>query len=128
MAELFKENPADAVDVANNILDDGNHDDWQIAFRQMNKAELFDRTGVRYEVACDVLGAIIAHYSEALALEREKPFPDAAAVERIEAAKRALRTERDELDPSNSEAIKAVIRKYGPQARQLYQAGNGGQG
>ena len=80
----------------------------------------FDRAGVLYEVACDVLGAIIAHYSEALSQERGKLVPDAAAVERIESAMRALRLERDELDTSNAEAIKAVIRKYGPQARALY--------
>ena len=125
MAEMFKENPAYAVELVNSILVDGDQDDLQIAFRQMDKAGLFDRAGVLYEVACDVIGAIIAHYSEALAQERGKPVPDAAAVERIEAAKRALRLERDELDTSNAEAIKSVIQKYGPQARELYQAGNG---
>jgi len=123
MAELFKEDPAYAVDLVNSILDDGDQDDLQIAFRQMDKAGLFDRSGVLYEVACDVLGAIIAHYSEALALERGKQPPDAAAVERIEATKRTLRLERDELAPSNSEAIRVVIQKYGPQARKLYQSG-----
>jgi hypothetical protein len=89
----------------------------------MDKAGLFDRAGVLYEVACDVLGAIIAHYSEALGQELGKLVPDAAAVERIEAAKSALRLERDELEASNAGAIKAVIQKYGPQARALYQAG-----
>lgn len=125
MAEMFKEDPAFAVELVNSILDDGDQDDLQIAFRQMDKAGLFDRAGVLYEVACDVLGAIIAHYSEALAQERGKPVPDAVTVERIEATKRALRRERDELDTSNAEAIKSVIQKYGPQARELYQAGNG---
>ena len=125
MAEMFKEAPAFAVELVNSILDDGDQDDLQIAFRQMDKAGLFDRAGVLYEVACDVIGAIIAHYSETLAHERGKPVPDAATVERIEATKRALRMERDELDASNAEAIKAVIRKYGPQARALYQVGNG---
>ena len=125
MAEMFKEATAFAVELVNSILDDGDQDDLQIAFRQMDKAGLFDRAGVLYEVACDVIGAIIAHYSETLAHERGKPVPDAAAVERIEAAKRALRLERDELDTSNAEAIKSVIQKYGPQARELYQAGNG---
>jgi len=120
MAEMFKEDPAFAVELVNSILDDGDQDDLQIAFRQMDKAGLFDRAGVLYEVACDVIGAIIAHYSETLAQERGKPVPDAATVERIEATKRALRMERDELDASNAEAIKAVIRKYGPQARKLY--------
>lgn len=125
MAEMFKEDPAFAVELVNSILDDGDQDDLQMAFRQMDKAGLFDRAGVLYEVACDVIGAIIAHYSEALAQERGKPVPDAAAVERIEAAKRTLRLERDELETSNAEAIKSVIQKYGPQARELYQAGNG---
>jgi hypothetical protein len=123
MAEMFKEAPDFAVEMVNSILDDGDQDDLQIAFRQMDKAGLFDRAGVLYEVACDVIGAIIAHYSEALAQERGKPVPDAATVEQIEATKRALRQERDELDTSNAEAIKAVIRKYGPLARKLYQAG-----
>lgn len=53
-------------------------------------------------------------------MERGKPVPDAAVVERIEAAKRALRLERDELAPSNAEALKTAIQKYGPQARELY--------
>lgn len=120
MAEMFKEAPAFAVELVNSILDDGDQDDLQIAFRQMDKAGLFDRAGTLYEVACDVLGSIIAHYSEALALEREKPVPGAAVVEQIEATKRALRQERDELDISNVEAIKVVIRRYGFQARKRY--------
>ena len=122
MAELFKEDPAYAVEVVNSFLDDGDQDDLQIAFRQMDKAGLFDRTGVLYEVACDVLGAIIAHYSEALAQEREKLVPDAAVVERIQAAKLVLRLERDELDTSNPETIRAVIQKYGSLARELYRS------
>lgn len=40
--------------------------------------KLFTRAGVRYEVALDVLGAIIANYSEAIAAEHEKPTPDEA--------------------------------------------------
>ena len=120
MTELFQEDPASAVDLVNSILDDGDQDDLRIAFRQMDKAGLFDRAGVLYEVACDVIGAIIAHYSEALALERGKPAPDVAVVEQIKATKHALRLERDELVPSNLEAIKAVIQKYAFVARRLY--------
>lgn len=81
---------------------------------------LFDPTGVDYEVACDVIGAIIAHYSEILAIERAKPVPDDAEVERIKAAKRALNTERAALGPRDAVAIKAVTEKYGPLARELY--------
>lgn len=120
MAEMFKEDPAFAVELVNSILHDGDQDNLQIAFRQMDKAGLFDRAGVLYEVACDVLGAVIAHYSEALALERGKPVPDAVTVEQIEAVMRALRLERDELDASNAVAIKAAIQTYGFQARELY--------
>ena len=58
MAEMFKEDPAFAVELVNSILDDGDQDDLQIAFRQIDKAGLFDRAGVLYEVACDVIGAI----------------------------------------------------------------------
>ena len=82
---------------------------------------LFSLESVRYEVACDVLGAIIAHHSEALALEHEKPIPDDAVVARIEADKRALRALRDNLDPKDAAAIETVIQQYGPRARELYQ-------
>ena len=119
MAELFKEDPATVVNLVSSILADGDQDDLQIAFRQLGQAGLFDRAGVLYEVACDVLGSIIAHYSEALALERGKPVPDVAVIEQIEATKRALRLERDGLAPSNSEAIKAVIQNYAFVARRL---------
>jgi hypothetical protein len=37
----------------------------------MSTAGLFSRTGVRYEVALDVLGVIIAHHSEQIAIARE---------------------------------------------------------
>lgn len=120
MSEMFKEDPAFAVELVNSILDDGDQDDLQIAFRQMYKAGFFDRAGVLYEVACDVLGAILAHYSEALALERGKPVPDVVTVEQIEAVMCALRFERGELDASNARTIKAVIQTYGFQARALY--------
>ncbi len=120
MAELFKEDPATVVNLLSSILADGDQDDLQSAFRQLDQAGLFDRAGVLYEVACDVLGSIIAHYSEALALERGKPVPDVAVIEQIEATKRALRLERDGLAPSNSEAIKAVIQNYAFVARRLY--------
>jgi hypothetical protein len=124
MAELFAKDPAYAVDLLYSILDDGDQDDLQIAFRQMDRAGrragLFDRAGVLYEVACDVLGAIIAHNSEALALEYEKPIPDDVVVARIEADKRALRALRSSIDPKDAAAIETVIQQYGPQARALY--------
>ncbi len=84
-------------------------------------SQLFDRTGVDYEVACGIVGGIIAHYSEALALEHEKPTPDDAVVARIESDRRALLALRSELDPDDAVAIEAMIQRYGPLARELYQ-------
>ena len=56
--------------------------------------QLFSRAGVRYEVALDVLGAIIAHHSEAIAAEREKATPDEAVIAAAQKAKDELRTIR----------------------------------
>jgi hypothetical protein len=83
--------------------------------------QLFSRAGVRYEVALDVLGAVIAHHSEAIASEREKVIPDEAAIVASQKVKNELRTIRDELDPNADEAIERVIAQYGQQARDLYQ-------
>jgi probable addiction module antidote protein len=38
MAELFKKNPAYAVELLNDILEDGEHGEMLIALRQMTKA------------------------------------------------------------------------------------------
>lgn len=43
-------------------------------------AGLFSRAGIRYEVALDVLGALIAHYAEMLGIERSRPAPDVSIV------------------------------------------------
>ncbi len=82
--------------------------------------KLFTRAGVRYEVALDVLGAIIANYSEAIAAEHEKPTPDEAAIKTLQRAKSKLRTLRDELDPDAEETIEHVLEQYGPRACDLY--------
>lgn len=81
---------------------------------------LFERTGVRYEVACDLIGAVIAHYAETIAVLRDQPAPDQDAIAKAEAAKGALLDERDALDPENAQAIEEAIAKYGEQARNLY--------
>ncbi|CBW76946.1 unnamed protein product (plasmid) [Mycetohabitans rhizoxinica HKI 454] len=82
--------------------------------------QLFSRAGVRYEVALDVLGAIIAHHSETIAAERDRPVPDEPAIERALQEVDALDALRDELDPKEPEAIERVIQQYAPQARGLY--------
>jgi predicted transcriptional regulator YheO len=82
---------------------------------------LFKRSGVRYEVACDVIGAVIAHHSEVVATELDKAEPDPAVIAAAEAAKKALRDTREALDTRDAAGIEAAIATYGPQARALYQ-------
>lgn len=82
---------------------------------------IFKRSGVRYEVACDVIGAVIAHHSEVVATELDKAQPDQAVIDAAEAAKRALRDTREVLDTNDIAGIEAAIATYGPQARALYQ-------
>jgi hypothetical protein len=86
----------------------------------MSTSGIFSRTGVRFEVAQDVLGAIIAHHSERIAVERDKDQPDEAAIELAQQAKEDLRDIRDNLDPKDDKAIEAIIKNYGEQARRLY--------
>lgn len=57
-------------------------------------AGLFSRAGVRYEVALDVLGSLIANCAEVLGIELSRPASDASIVRRAEvigAPVRALR-------------------------------------
>lgn len=82
--------------------------------------QLFNRAGVRYEVACDIIGAIIAHHAELIGQEREKDAPDPSVIDANEREQKRLRDLRDTLDPKNPPAIEDVIATYGPQARDLY--------
>ncbi|UDM18316.1 hypothetical protein [Vogesella sp. XCS3] len=120
MVEMFNADPIFLRVLIDSILADGDIDALSIAFRQIDKAGLFSRTGVMYEVACDVIGSMITHYSEVLALEREKPLPDESVIAHICKIKSGLRLLRDQLDPLDFEAIKSVIKTYGPQARNVY--------
>ena len=83
---------------------------------------LFNRTGVRYEVACEILGAIISHHAEVLGVENSKASPDPILVFATQAAIADINQLRDSLDPKDSAAIESLIAKYGPLARQLNQA------
>ena len=82
---------------------------------------IFSRTGVRYEVACDVIGALIAHQAEIIAAEESKPSPDRGVIADAEATQRRLRDEREGLDSHDLGAIERIIGTYGPQARAAYE-------
>lgn len=86
----------------------------------INQPGLFARTGVRYEVACDVMGAVIAHQAEVIGQERERDQPDQAVLQNALQQKRQLMDARDALEPNDSAAIEAAIARYAPLARKLY--------
>lgn len=62
-------------------------------------AGLFSRTGIRYEVALDVLGSLVAHYAELLDIEHSRPAPDVSIVRQAEAIQRRLRRPQNSPDP-----------------------------
>lgn len=78
--------------------------------------------GIRFEVAQDVLGSVIAHWAEAAAQARDAANPDAGHLAAIQAEQRKLRTLREELDPDDAAQIEAVIAEHAPLARRLYAA------
>lgn len=84
------------------------------------QAGLFCRTGVRYEVALDVMGAMVAHFAEAIALERDRPDGDAGVVALYQALQAEIRSRRDALDPRDAAEIEATIHRFGPRARAVF--------
>lgn len=82
---------------------------------------IFRRAGVRYEVACDVIGALIAHHAEIIGIEREKQEPDQSVILANEQEQKKLRTVREDLDARDSKAIEGVIAAYAQQARAAFQ-------
>jgi len=87
---------------------------------RVQAAGLFDRVGVRYEVACDVIGALIAHYAEIAGAERSRPEPDNAVLCEAKALKSILGRVRDDLDPFDAHSVEEAISRYAPPARRLY--------
>ena len=78
--------------------------------------------GLRLEVAQDVLGALLAHCSEAAAAAFDAANPDPGRLAEIEAEQRKLRTLRHDLDPRDAAQIESVIAEHAPLARRLYAA------
>lgn len=76
--------------------------------------------GIRYEVAQDVLGALLAHCAEAAAEVLDAVNPNPARLAEIEAEQRKLRSLRHELDPRDAAQIESVIAEHAPLARRLY--------
>ncbi len=81
---------------------------------------LFRRSGVRFEVACDVIGAVISHYAEFIAIEQEKPEPGTQEIALACRLMTELRDIREELDSDDLASVEATIERLGPLARHLF--------
>ena len=79
-----------------------------------------NHVGMRYEVACDVIGAVISHHASVIGMEREKDVADQMVIAESLAAQRELDAERDALHLDDEAGIEAAIRKYGPMARAMF--------
>lgn len=83
-------------------------------------SNIYSRVGVRFEVAQDVLGAIIAHHAEVLGKERSKPDPDQSVIAEALKAQEEMDNLRYGLRHDDEHAIENIIREYGPIARELW--------
>lgn len=81
---------------------------------------IFRRSGVRYEVACDCVGAVIAHLASVAGTERSTATPDNAKIDQAEQLMAELRDIREALDPADGAQIEATIERLAPLARLLY--------
>ena len=80
------------------------------------------KTAIRAEVAQEMMGNVIAHFSEQIFLEEAKPTPDPKVVEQAHAEKVRVRLERAALNVDDRQQIEAVITRYKPIVRELYAA------
>jgi hypothetical protein len=78
------------------------------------------KTAVRAEVAQEMLGNVIAHYSDQIALEEAKATPDAKVIELAEAEKLRVRQVRSDMDINDRDQVEALIAEYKPIVRRLY--------
>ena len=78
------------------------------------------KTAVRAEVAQEMMGNVIAHHSEQIALEEAKPTPDVKVIEQAHAEKVRVRLERTALNVDDRKQIEDVIARYKPIVHELY--------
>lgn len=83
-------------------------------------SNIFSRVGVRFEVAQDVLGAIIAHHAEVLGEERSKANPDKTIIQKSLKAQEEMYEMRYRLRHDDEPEIERIIKEYGPIARELW--------
>ena len=80
------------------------------------------KRGIRFAVAQDALGALIAHWSALAAEALDGVNPDPGRLAEIEAEPRKYRNLLHSLDPRDAAQIESVIAEHAPLARRLYAA------
>lgn len=83
-------------------------------------SRLFSRTGVRLEVAHDVIGAIISHFAELIGQEREKGSPRQHRIAEAQRLISELKDMREELDTRQPASIETAIKWLAPFARHIF--------
>jgi F0F1-type ATP synthase membrane subunit b/b' len=71
-------------------------------------------------VACDVIGAVIAHYAELMANELASAKADQQRISMAQRLTSELKDAREELDSREPDAIESAIERFGALARHLY--------
>lgn len=71
----------------------------------------------RLEAAQEVLGFLMAARAEAIHKEAQKPSPDSAKIERLEAERNNFFEIEDRLRLDDPDSIERVISEFGPAAR-----------
>ncbi|MBK1824291.1 hypothetical protein ABEG10_37550 (plasmid) [Burkholderia cenocepacia] len=74
---------------------------------------------VDYEVACQTIGQLIAHYVAVIAEEESRSKPDAECIAIADAERKTLVAARDALHPDDAAAIARALDVYGRRARRL---------
>lgn len=85
-----------------------------------SSARVFNRAGVRLEVAQDVIGAIISHFAELIGQEREQVSPRQDRIAEAQRLISELKDMREELDTRQPVSIEAAIKWLAPFARHLF--------
>lgn len=81
---------------------------------------LFNRAGVRYEVACEVIGSLIAHQAELIARELDEAVPDEGKLHQAHAERARLVDAREALDPADQQGVEDAISRFGQLSRAAY--------
>ncbi len=81
---------------------------------------VFNRAGVRLEVAQDMIGAIISHFAELIGQEREQGSPRQHRIAEAQRLISELKDVREELDSHQPASIEAAISWFAPFARHLF--------